>query len=298
MVRCFLCRKSFSIITNTHLAAAHLMDVKEYTKRYGSDGVGFAKKVFQLSRSDPRYIQWRKNLLLRPAPWSKGYTKETHPSLAKLSRTFQKRGIDNFSAWREEAKRRDLIPNVHISFKKNSELAFLIGLILGDGNISKFPRTECLRIALGTDKPALWKYTVKVAGSVFHKKPAVFKRRESACMTITIYQKSLGKRLGVPLGARKLLPIKLPRWIWNNQRFLISCLKGLFEAEGSFSIHKRTCTYNLSFSNLNVSLLDEVERALVQLGFHPERRTNAVRLRKRHEALSFADLIAFRKYPG
>jgi hypothetical protein len=78
---------------------------------------------------------------------------------------------------------------------------------------------------------------------------------------------------------------------------LISAIKGLFEAEGSFSIHKKTYTYNFGFSNVNVSLLDEVEKALKILGFHPERRTNAVRLRKKKETLEFQRTIGFREYP-
>lgn len=244
-------------VSNTHLNAVHGVTIKDYIARFGNNSVGFSRKIFQLPHDDRRYIKWRKNLLRRPAPWSKGYTKETHPSLAKISRTFKEKKIDNFAGWREKARKKGLIPRDYPPFKKNQELAFIIGLILGDGHVSKFPRTECLRIALGTDKPALWKYVTKIVRKVFHKNPAVFKCRESACMTITIYQKDLGKRLGVPIGARKQLLVQIPQWVWRSRRFLISYLKGLFEAEGSFSIHQRTCTYNLSFSNTNVSLLDE-----------------------------------------
>jgi hypothetical protein len=41
----------------------------------------------------------------------------------------------------------------------------------------------------------------------------------------------------------------------------------------------------------------EVKTLITLLGFHPERRHNAVRLRKRHEALAFEALTSFRKYP-
>ena len=194
-------------------------------------------------------------------------------------------------------RRKGLIPNVNKPLVQNSDLAFLIGMILGDGNIGKMARTECLKITLGTDKPKLWKYVAKIVKNVFAKNPSVNKRSNSNCIDVKIYQNRLSHRLGISSGARREKPIKLPKWIWKNETYLKQAVKGLFEAEGSFSIHKKTYTYNLSFSNLNVSLLDEVQGALTYFGFHPERRSNAVRLRKKTEAFKFIDLIRFRKYP-
>ena len=115
-------------------------------------------------------------------------------------------------------------------------------------------------------------------------------------MDITIYQNNLAKRLFIPLGPKRKYKLKLPTWIWNNKIFLISALKGLFEAEGSFSIHLKTCTYNFAFRNFNTSLLLEVKKALILFGYHPEERKTAIRLRKRDEALSFKQLIKFRTF--
>jgi len=39
-----------------------------------------------------------------PSNWNKGFTKETHPSLLKTSRTMKAKGLDNFHAWRERMK--------------------------------------------------------------------------------------------------------------------------------------------------------------------------------------------------
>lgn len=249
-----------------------------------------------LPRTDHRYKKWSDSLKKRPAPWNKGYKKDNHPSLLKTSNTFKSKHIDNFAIWRKNARIRGLIPDSYPDLERNIDLAFLFGLVLGDGNLYKFPRTECLRIILGTDKPLLWQYARDIVRKVFAKEPSVKKRSNAECVDVKIYQKNLSKRLGIPLGARGKLLIKLSKWIWNDKRALIACLKGLFEAEGSFSIHLPTSTYNLSFSNRNVSLLNEVEKALIILGFHPERRYNAVRLRKKAEAFDFVELIQFRKY--
>jgi len=149
---------------------------------------------------------------------------------------------------------------------------------------------------LGADKPLLWQHAAKVVREVFAKEPWVQRRRRSAAVDISLYQTRLSERLGVPTGARRDLPVRLPAWIWATRRYLIACLKGLFEAEGSYSVHAPTYTYNLSFSNRNPARLDEVARALESLGFHPERRSYAVRLRRWREVAHFIELIGFRSY--
>jgi len=230
-------------------------------------------------------------------PWNKGKTKLTDKRVLKISRTFKKLKIDNFKNWRDEAKLKGIIPNTTLKLKKDKDLAFLIGIVLGDGNINQMARTQCLRITLGTDKPDLWKYTARVIEKIFSKAPSVYKRKISNCVNVTIYQNNLSKRLGIPIGARKYKTIIVSRWISNNKSRLISFLKGLYEAEASFSVHKKTYTYNLSFSNMNISILNFVESSIEHLGFHPERRFNAVRIRRKDEVYRFMNLISFRRYP-
>lgn len=229
--------------------------------------------------------------------WNKGKTKLTDKSVLKISRTFKRLKIDNFKNWRDEAKLKGIIPNTIIELKKSVDLAFLIGIALGDGNINQMARTQCLRITLGTDKPDLWKYTAKVIEKIFSKSPSVYKRKIANCVNVTIYQNNLSKRLGIPIGARKYKTIVVPKWISDNKSKLISFIKGLYEAEASFSVHKKTYTYNLSFSNMNISILNFIESNIRNLGFHPERRINAVRIRRKVEVYKFMDLISFRRYP-
>jgi len=87
-----------------------------------------------------------------------------------------------------------------------------------------------------------------------------------------------------------------PTWIVKNKTYLIGILRGLYEAEGSLSIHKPTYTYNFQFSNRNKSLLDFVQSSLIQLGFHTERREDCVNLRRKKEVEEFRNLIKFRVY--
>lgn len=221
--------------------------------------------------------------------WNKGLTREISPGLARIAEA--RRARSNFMHWRKAN------PVRYAFLKRDTNLAFFIGLVLGDGNIYKSARTESLTLALGTDKPALWQYAAAVIEKIFDKKPYVAKIKASECMRVRIYQKHISDRLGIPAGARGKLKVEVPRWINENKDFLVAYIKGLFEAEGSFCIHLPTCTYNFAFANRNESLLNIVEKSLLRLGFTPRRRPCNIALRKRKEALDFEKLISFRKYP-
>lgn len=228
--------------------------------------------------------------------WNRGKTKENDLRVRKISDTLKAKHIDNFAQWRLKARLDGKIPSTHIPLEKTEQLAFLIGMTLGDGHVEKFPRSERLHIVLGADKPLLWQHVAKVVEQVFSKKAWVRLGKRGTYVEISLYQTRLSKRLDVPAGDRGKLIVRLPEWIRSEYRYLVACLKGLFEAEGSYSVHAPTYTHNLSFSNKNPALLNEVEWALTSLGFHPERRPNAVRLRKKREVGRFIELIRFRSY--
>lgn len=249
-----------------------------------------------LPKDDPRYVKWHENLKKRPAPWCTGKTKETDSSVRKISETFKRKKIDNFKEWRVEAKRTGKIPNSYPAFKKDESLAFLIGLVLGDGHIDKFPRTEKLSIALGTDKPDLISFTVPVVEKVFNKTPVVSKAKESNMVRINLYQKYISKRLGVPSGNKGRAVIAIPGWIYRSKKYSLAYLRGLYEAEASLCIHLPTCTYNFAFTNRNPSLLGNVNFLLRRLKLHPEVRSVAIRLRRKKEVKYFESLINFRNY--
>lgn len=172
-------------------------------------------------------------------------------------------------------------------------MAYLAGELL----IETLPRlrefrTEKLTIVLNAKYPALITYTKILFTKLFEKEPTVHQVGNG--VQLWVYQKQISRRLGIPSGSRSKSVIRIPSWIWESQEFLLAYLKGLFEAEGSLSIHFPTSTYNFQFSNRNPSLLKNVGRILERLGFHPEYRPSSTRLRRRLEVENFKNLIAFR----
>jgi len=248
-----------------------------------------------LPHNDLRYKKWRESLKKRPAPWSKGFTKDTHPSVRKISETFKKKKLDNFKEWRERMKRLGKIKSNYPAFKQNGDLAELIGVTLGDGHLEKFPRTEALTIASNAkNKGFIRRYSLLIQ-KIFSKKPKINKPY-GGCVKIRIYEKNISKRLNFPVGARKNQNIKIPLWILGNKSYLIKYLRGLYEAEGSFCVHKPTCTYKFLFGNKNKSLLRNVYRGLKILEFHPHKSKYQIQVSRKKEVYKIKELIKFRNY--
>ena len=208
----------------------------------------------------------------------------------------KKRKLDNFKKWRERMKSIGKIKSYYPDFKKDEYLAELIGVVLGDGNIGKFPRTERLIIASNSNNQGFINRYSDIIQKIFLKEPKRMRFKDSNCTRISIYEKFISKRLGIPLGKRAEIDFKIPKWILQNNQFLISFLRGLYEAEGSFCVHLPTSTYKMFFSNKNDSLLNNVYQGIKILGFNPHRSKYKIQLSKKEEVYTFKNLINFRNY--
>ena len=228
--------------------------------------------------------------------WSKGFTKETHPSVRKISETMRKRRIDNFAKWRKQAMKNGRIRSKYPTLTKNGDLAELVGVILGDGHIRRFPRTEELSIFSNSNNHGFIRRYSKLVQKIFNHKPAVTNHGKGNCIRIRIYQKKIASRLHIPYSPRGLLHIKIPAWVLQNNEFGIRYLKGLYEAEGCYCVHKPTSTYKIFFSNTNMSMLCNVFRLVKKLGFHPHKDVLRVQISRKKEVFDFLNLIQFRQY--
>lgn len=187
------------------------------------------------------------------------------------------------------------IPSTYPSLKKDGDLAELIGVVLGDGNIHCFSRTEGLTISSNASNKGFIRRYAQLVKKKFSKDPVIDKFFKG-CTRIRLYQKNISKRLGIAAGARGKINIKIPQWILKNKEYLKRYLRGLYEAEGSFCVHEPTYTYKFLFSNRNNFLLNNVYRALKVLGFHPHKSKYQVQISKREEVYKIKELIKFRKY--
>ncbi len=194
-------------------------------------------------------------------------------------------------------KRDGLIKNEYLPLKKDGDLAELIGVVLGDGHIWVYPRTEELSIFSNANNPGFVERYRKLVASIFGKNPKItFSNKQKTCIRIRIYEKYIAFRLGIPISPRLHKDISLPRWISSSQQYIVRYLRGLYEAEGSFSVHKPTSTYKLFFANQNASLLRIVPLLLRRLGFHVNVSGSKVQVSRKEDVYRLKELIEFRKY--
>jgi len=204
--------------------------------------------------------------------------------------------INNFKSWMDRMKAEGKIKSKYPPFKKDGNLAELIGVVLGDGHIRAYPRTEELSIFSNSNNSGFVNRYSKLVESIFCKKPVETQHSNKNCIRIRIYQKQISIRLGVPFSPHGNLKIVIPGWIISNKKYIVRYLRGLYEAEGSYSVHLPTYTYKVQFSNRNISMLENVYELVSILGFHPHKSKNMIQLSKKNEVLRFIKLIKFRKY--
>ena len=231
-----------------------------------------------------------------PSNWNKGLTKNNNSSVRKISETMKSRKIDNFAIWREKMKASGKIKSIYLSLEKNGDLAELIGVALGDGHICIYPRTEELRLISNSNNQGFIQRYAGLMKKIFKKKPYIIKSRFTNSTKIGFYEKFISERIGVPSGARKYLKIDVPKWILKNEEYIVRYLRGLYEAEGSFCVHKPTYTHKLFFSNRNRSMLNNVYNLMKILGFYPHRSINQIQVSKKEEVYRAMKVLRFRDY--
>ena len=180
--------------------------------------------------------------------------------------------------------------------KKNIELAELIGIILGDGHLHKFSRTERLIITCNSKKRRYIDRINSMITKVFDKSPSILKRKTENTIDISLYQCELSKRLGILPGNKIINNVGIPEWIKEKKKYATSCLKGLFETDGCFQKDPANYAQFIELKNLCKRLREDAYSMMVTLGYNPQISAKYVRLARKEEVYSFINLIKFRKY--
>ncbi|OGM93250.1 hypothetical protein A2333_01335 [Candidatus Wolfebacteria bacterium RIFOXYB2_FULL_49_7] len=223
-------------------------------------------------------------------PWNKGKTKHDNPILLKVAE--QRRAVNNFSQWYK--KRRATIH--YVKMRPSADYAELYGAILGDGCIERYARTERLIISFNSAEVDHIAHIKKLMEKIFKKEAKTRHRKHSKCTDVYIYQKYISERIDFATGIKCNHPLLIPEWIKNKKTYTVRCMKGLFEADGSWVIDKKYNTNVISLKSASPTLLNDVYTILIGFGFHAKLHSRDVRLAQRKEVEIFAKLIKFRQY--
>jgi len=151
-----------------------------------------------------------------------------------------------------------------------NNLAYVIGIALGDGNLSNpNGRATRLRVTRDTHYPKLIE---KISGSIqklFPSNQVATVKMKGRCLNISCYSNGWERLLGwkANQGSKFNQKVRVPQWIFESRNYSIPCLRGLFESDG--------CVYNdrgytmAMFTSIIPELAHDTAQMIISLGFKP-----------------------------
>ncbi len=161
--------------------------------------------------------------------------------------------------------------------KKNEKLAELVGIILGDGNISVIERDKSKSYVIRIvgderkDKKYLIDYVKPLCEELFNIKVKTHKHKQFNALYLTINSKQAVEFLisvGLKKGNKIENQLTIPSWIFEQERLLKACLRGLVDTDGSIYELKPQWPgiWQICFTNRNNKLLEDFKRGLQIVG--------------------------------
>ncbi|MBI5221706.1 MAG: hypothetical protein HY979_02795 [Candidatus Magasanikbacteria bacterium] len=151
---------------------------------------------------------------------------------------------------------------------RRGKLAYLIGLAIGDGNLSN-PNGRAVRLRITCDNkyPKLRQRIIEVIQEIMPKNKVAIAVRKQNCCDVSCYSNQWEKLLGwkAKNGPKHKQNIKIPTWILNNKKFSIECLRGLIETDGS--VYSDRGYIMVNFVTIMPKLANEVLKMIVRLNF-------------------------------
>lgn len=176
----------------------------------------------------------------------------------------------------------------------SEKLAEFVGIVLGDGGITK--RQICITLHKYDDREYA-SYVINLIKFLF-KLDIKIKERKNATVNIIVISRtnlvSFFEKMNIKSGNKVKNQVQVPEWIKNNQNYSKACIKGLLDTDGCFyldkhhSKHKTYINPGINFTNHSLPLLNFFKKSLIDLGFHPTQTTPyCIFLRKENDIVRY-----------
>jgi hypothetical protein len=179
--------------------------------------------------------------------------------------------------WKQTGKHTTRLPINPLPFtkpEKSELLAEFIGIMMGDGGMTSMQ----LNITLHhVDDLAYSKFVVACIKKLFAVTPSVYHRIECSVNTIVVSRSGLVAylhELGLPIGNKVKQRFDIPEWIKTNRNYMIACIRGLIDTDGSVFTHryrvngKMYAYKKICFSSSSPPLIASVHTFLSKEGFY------------------------------
>ena len=162
--------------------------------------------------------------------------------------------------------------------KKSKQLAELIGIILGDGNLywNNAQGVYAVRIAGDIEKEKEYHIHVikPLIDSIFNINSKIEVRRNGRY--VSEYGREIILRLeelGLKRGNKKENNVGIPQWVKEDNLYLTACIRGLIDTDGSvFRMSRKDPNLaRIGFKNKSRKLLSDTRSGFIRLGFSPSK---------------------------
>ena len=181
--------------------------------------------------------------------------------------------------WEKDGRHKPCIFNTPLSFKtpkKSEKLAEFVGIMLGDGGISKYQLTVTLH---HEDDKQYARFVVKLIKGLFGINPSIYHKTKNSVNTIVLSRiklvELLHKEIGLKIGNKIKGGVDMPEWIKKNATLGRACLRGLMDTDGCLVIHtyrvngKQYRYKKLNFCSASPALVASVVQLLKTFDFNP-----------------------------
>jgi len=147
----------------------------------------------------------------------------------------------------------------------------LIGILLGDGNLFSKNYQNQLDISLNRiDDPKYVSYVKNLMETLLNTEIKISEQKGKG-VSLRVYSKLIIKtlvNLGLKVGNKVKNQVGTPDFIFKNISFIIKCLKGLFDTDGSINVDNKR-DIRLSFQNCSKPLVEDFYRMCLALDIIP-----------------------------
>ncbi len=185
--------------------------------------------------------------------------------------------------------------NEKLDLKRSVELAELIGIILGDGEII---RDGTMRISFDPkkDKNFLNRRVIFLIKQLLNKKITYESNKRIAFGNIA-FVRYLEQDCGLKPGSKFENNSQIPKWCFEKQEYISAVLRGLFDTDGYFGYYDFTTEIMYGrFSDKCTNLVQDIIKSLKILGLnssvkHTKDGRFKIRICKRTDVLTFFEKI-------
>lgn len=155
----------------------------------------------------------------------------------------------------------------------SKDLAEFVGIMIGDGTISKYQ----IGISLNTRDDSEYIHYVKNLIKILFDVSPFIRNREGNWTVIKVSSICLVRYLnllGLPIGDKIKNNIDIPNWIFNKKEFIKACIRGLIDTDGSIYrnyYRGKTVAMQICFTSASKPLLKSVRGIFFKLGYNPSK---------------------------